>query len=400
MKKILLSLGMIAAVAVIVFGATRAFFSDTEKSVGNTFELGTIDISVDGENPWKKVWQNYLDKPSQTNYMNFTVKNVGTNEARVWKKLDNIVNEGGLSGYTCVNPAGCAEASVLVSSEPECEDGTVNYTQCYEERDNLSAFMIYDMSYCVKSQDCACDTADNDNLGNGAPIQAGTCWKVIIDEDSEVRVDNVAGTWIELTKDMAEGLAPEQEMVVSQSYHLMTWTDSGQPIITNWAQGDKMTFDVELDARQMDAPAPGQEGMATANLVAKNTTTWDPIQGGGSATLTYDPSGPTFDYTLAATGLVADESYSLIYYPDPWASPKTVKVIGQVLANGAGVANVIASVDLAQNIPVDTDANYPAGGKVWLVPDASLSGDQLSWTNLDKFLFDLNYVNYDDTDLP
>jgi len=49
MKKILLSLSMIAATAVIAVGATGAFLSDTETSVGNTFTAGAIDLKVDNE---------------------------------------------------------------------------------------------------------------------------------------------------------------------------------------------------------------------------------------------------------------------------------------------------------------------------------------------------------------
>ena len=47
MKKILLSLSMIAVVGVVVAGATGAFFSDTETSTGNTFTAGAIDLGVD-----------------------------------------------------------------------------------------------------------------------------------------------------------------------------------------------------------------------------------------------------------------------------------------------------------------------------------------------------------------
>jgi spore coat-associated protein N len=46
MKKILLSIGMIVAVAAGVAGATGAFFSDTETSTGNTFTAGAIDLKV------------------------------------------------------------------------------------------------------------------------------------------------------------------------------------------------------------------------------------------------------------------------------------------------------------------------------------------------------------------
>src|SRR3989344_5162077 len=49
MKKILYSLSMIAVVAVVVLGATGAFFSDTETSTGNTFTAGDIDLKIDNE---------------------------------------------------------------------------------------------------------------------------------------------------------------------------------------------------------------------------------------------------------------------------------------------------------------------------------------------------------------
>jgi predicted ribosomally synthesized peptide with SipW-like signal peptide len=52
MKKILVSVSIIAAAAAIVVGATTAFFSDTESSVGNTFTAGSIDLKVDNECHW------------------------------------------------------------------------------------------------------------------------------------------------------------------------------------------------------------------------------------------------------------------------------------------------------------------------------------------------------------
>ena len=47
MRKILLSLLSISAVAVLAFGASQAFFSDTETSTGNTFTAGAIDLKID-----------------------------------------------------------------------------------------------------------------------------------------------------------------------------------------------------------------------------------------------------------------------------------------------------------------------------------------------------------------
>jgi len=49
MKKIILSLAIVAAVGAIVVGGTIAYFSDTETSTGNTFTAGAIDLKVDSE---------------------------------------------------------------------------------------------------------------------------------------------------------------------------------------------------------------------------------------------------------------------------------------------------------------------------------------------------------------
>lgn len=392
MKKIIISLAMIAAVGAVVVGATTAFFSDTETSVGNTFTAGTIDISVDGQNPWNDSWSNYLDKPCETNYMTFTIKNEGENPAKIWKRLTSIVNGPGAINY--------CEAS----SEPEWFDGggTGDESACtgdYIERDTLSAFMIYDMAICVLNEaggNCPMTLVHTDvnDKEYYQPIIDGTNgWVVVIDEDDQVRVDNVVDTWIQLS----EGLGTGESLIVSQSYHLMTWDDSGQPIVTNWAQGDTMEFTVELEARQLTAPAPGvnQANEATAELVEKNTTTWDPIPGGATVTLTYVVEGEMFDYSFAGT-VVADGDYQLIYYPDPWASPKTVVVIGAPVTSASLAVAGAGNVELSTDLPASYDNNYGVGAKVWLVPTSSLSGNQLLWTNLGQFLFDLTMVNYDD----
>src|SRR3989338_3925418 len=47
MKKIIVSLSVIAAVAAVAIGATTAFFNDTETSMGNTFTAGAIDLKID-----------------------------------------------------------------------------------------------------------------------------------------------------------------------------------------------------------------------------------------------------------------------------------------------------------------------------------------------------------------
>ena len=64
MKKILLSLFSIGVVAVVAVFATQAFFTDTEKSTGNLFQAGALDLKVDNEcHYW--TWEGVLDLSGQ-----------------------------------------------------------------------------------------------------------------------------------------------------------------------------------------------------------------------------------------------------------------------------------------------------------------------------------------------
>ena len=74
-KKIILSLSVIGVVAAIAIGGTVAYFSDTETSTGNTFTAGTIDISVNDENPWNESFAFADMKPCYTDYINFRIDN-------------------------------------------------------------------------------------------------------------------------------------------------------------------------------------------------------------------------------------------------------------------------------------------------------------------------------------
>lgn len=54
-KRVLLSLVVIGAVGTIAVGASRAFFSDTETSTGNTFAAGAIDLKIDNQSYYNGV---------------------------------------------------------------------------------------------------------------------------------------------------------------------------------------------------------------------------------------------------------------------------------------------------------------------------------------------------------
>jgi len=82
MKKILLSIMTIALVGSVAFGATKAYFSDTETSTGNTFTAGTLDLNVDGDN---------------VNVVKFTVGNMRPGNQPKGKFI--LANVGSINGY-------------------------------------------------------------------------------------------------------------------------------------------------------------------------------------------------------------------------------------------------------------------------------------------------------------
>jgi len=355
---------MIAAVAAIAIGATTAFFSDTETSTGNTFTAGVIDISVDNQNPWTKTYALKDMKPSQTDYINFTIENKGSgaNPVNVWKKITVTSQETG------------------VVSEPECTDqggywtnpnGGCNWTwnnSARTDKNNISSVIEYDLSVEVYN-------------ATGGRIW----WQTIYNKD--ITIDGIHNKPIFLGMVPANG-----SMKVTQSYH-MKGQETG-----NWAQGDIMTFDIEIKGEQL-----------RGELVLENKT-GDPdwrIIGGDSkqGNLAYNVKGPKFDYTFSATGLEYSTLYRLIYYADPWDGDNPGALIASFTTDTSG--NIIAtpgSVELG-DLPKSPDVNYPAGAKIWLVTasdynsGAASVGPMTGWTPAD-YLFETALITYDDTDTP
>lgn len=197
-NRVLYGLFVLGIVSAAAGAGTYAFFNDTETSMNNTFESGTVDVAIDGENPWNTTYVLEDMKPSYVKWLNFSITNVGNNTVKLYKHI-NVTNESdGL--------------------HPEAEDeedpaGT---------RNNISD--VIDFSLRV----------------NGSPLQLNgfaTC------EDCH-SVGDVSSWWIPLGE-----LEPGETMNVSQDFHMR---DS----VTNWAQGDTMTFDEEILALQLNAPDP------------------------------------------------------------------------------------------------------------------------------------------------
>lgn len=261
MKKILKSLSLIAAVAAIAIGGTIAYFSDTETSNNNVISAGTIDIAVDGENPWSEdsLYNIAGLEPSDETDINVTLENVGTNDVVIWKKV-SATDDGNLM------------------SEPEClaEGGTYADPVCSANSpvDDISSQFVYSMT-----------------IGGGTNI----------DQAWDVRVSDINDLWIPVGR-----LNQGQTVTVDQNYYF-------DETAGNEYQGDSMTLDITFYAEQLNAPGPayvaGSNGVIVDN---KNTSSeWEPVVGDGTwGILTWDGSG---NFTMKGWGL-AGSSYRGVYY--------------------------------------------------------------------------------------
>lgn len=184
MRRILLSLLVIAAVAGATINLSSAFFSDTETSSGNSFTAGTIDLKInDLDNPPAVV--NFDDlKPGDQHIVPKTLR-VIDNNAFVWMHIKDVVTAQG------------------TSTEPEDleENGTPKH--------DLNNYMTYTL-----------------NVGGNQIINA------------PVNFNDAVSCWIPL------GEVPGDELInMSQVFNF-------DPTVTNWAQGDTMTFTEEFYAEQ------------------------------------------------------------------------------------------------------------------------------------------------------
>jgi len=359
MKRILLSIMTIALVSGAAFGATRAYFTDEEKSTGNTFSTGTIDIAVDGQNPWAKTTPYQLKdmKPSQTDYIDFVVHNVGTNPVNLYKKLGNF------------------EPSDGAQSEPEClaEQGTWNGTICTGQRNpknNVETQIRYDLRV---------ELYDHDPATAGNPYW----WETIYQDSDDVRLSSL------LNQDVYLGMIPTGHYLkVMQSYHLDSNTG-------NEYQGDNLSFGITLTAEQL-----GKSSLVLENKYLANTDVshhvWNPggVSDGRDAILSYKVKERTFDYTLTVNGMPSG-AYSLIAWEDPslvWNWDNRGNAIKIADVNVSGSPTVLSgSVELNNTL---------ANTKVWLIPGTYVNGNASTFPwDPTNTLFETGLMDYYDADL-
>lgn len=180
-----------------------AFYGDIEKAQDNLFTTGAIDISVEPGGETVSLPVLFEDmKPCTTKYITINVTNeFHSNPIHLWKKITTVnTEENGIS-------------------EPEqawYDDNSIGL----EGKNDIDTVIEYDMSV------------------NG---------EILIDISQELTISQVKDYYIYLGQ-----LDPDETIEVVQSYHMKNGTE-------NWAQSDKMSFEIEFLAQQIAAPPPANE---------------------------------------------------------------------------------------------------------------------------------------------
>lgn len=366
MKKILLSLAVIGIVSAVVVGGTSAWFSDTEEITGNTFSTGSIDINVDKGEAQQIGHFEFKDmKPSQTEYMEFTINNTGANPANIWKKIEvtTLYNDSNHSADEPITEPECVEGEgVWDSINNKCDiNASSDGRGPYEPQYNLEDYIKYDLSVKVY-----------------APEGADPIWwqTIYVDGDNKV-ISDVYGTSTtpiyNPDKGVILGMIPANgKMEVKQSYHL-------DEDVANWAQGDTMTFDVVVYAEQLQN---------SVVLVSKSGD-WDDIDQNELpakyAKLTYKVKDQTFKYDFTAQGLAANTGYVLLAGTNPYNNADK-QVIGEFTTDGDGSISALTQ---------EKSLNSFSNAKVWLIlkSDDWGEGKMRDWHG-DAYLFETALIDF------
>jgi predicted ribosomally synthesized peptide with SipW-like signal peptide len=349
MKRIILSSFIILGVASIVAGATKSFFSDTETSQNNTIQTGTVDIDVDGQNPWTGKYEFANIEPGTSRDINFTIHNVGDYPVNVWKQIANLTTTTG------------------IQSQPECiaENGTWN-----ESAKTCTGITAQDNEI-----DKVTDYSLKVELYRNSDCSGGSFW------DQTIYNGNYTVFQIKDT-DMILGMIPKGDcMKVYQTYKF-------KPTAGNQYQGDQMAFNINVIAEQL-----------TGTAVLENKNNSYLIQHDGKqAILNYTLKGPEFGYNLKGEGL-EHTNYSLIYYADGYPGNHPGAFIGEGAVDSSGKLEMSGKIDIGISLPSSPDTNSPDGAKIWLVPSSGYDKNSKSIVSWDTtaYLWETGLIQYERT---
>lgn len=267
MKKLLslvIAVGLIAGIAY----ATNAFFSDEEKSVGNTFAAGELDLRFQVEGApavWADVNGNPLFDGVTFPLGDLKPGDKGEKTVRLW--VDDNPSCGKVSvditedkDNTCTEPEGIDEGGVTI---PACaEPGELNDQVNFAVWSDPNCNNVLDpevVGYCKTLP----GAAFNCSLGvNGAPVGQELC--------DQMHGDNLGCEWVPATPAetiLTAGTVTEDKaysigelpvgVAAAQCYGVAycfgTWEPDGScdgSLLNNTAQSDSFKADVIINALQ------------------------------------------------------------------------------------------------------------------------------------------------------
>ncbi len=132
MKKYLLLLCLaIVLIGGTVASGTFALFGDTETSGENVFTAGTIDLSVNDENPWQSQIDTHLNDmaPGDSEEIYIKLTAVGSNPTDIWMRITGVETDGGPAtyyGYASSEPEYVAEGGTFTAGVPDGNNTPIN----------------------------------------------------------------------------------------------------------------------------------------------------------------------------------------------------------------------------------------------------------------------------------
>jgi len=140
----------------------------------------------------------------------------------------------------------------------------------------------------------------------------------------------------------------------------------------------------------------GKSNIGHLYLYEKDPTSWEIVEEPSWGKMKYNLSGDELKFVFNGHELEGEvgQSYSLIYYPDPWPGEGLI-ILGEGTVNEEGNVHIMGSIDTG-DLPIPGDEND--GAKIWLVLSEDLPEGTTPWDWApESYLFEYDLLTFSDT---